>query len=35
MVVFLERCDAFSDFLDDACSFVSEDGGEESFGVFA
>ncbi len=35
MVVFLERCDAFADFLDDACAFVSEDGGKESFGVSA
>ena len=35
MVVFFEGGDAFSDFLDDACSFVSEDGGEESFGVFS
>ncbi len=35
MVVFLQRGDACS-YLDyDACSFVSEDGGKESFGVFA
>ena len=35
MVVFFQGCNIFADFFDDTCSFVSEDSGKESFGVFA